>query len=117
MIKRRRSPLVQKKAFALLSANKEYLTIVYEFIQKKEPVRLATITDYFVTSLKNNLTPTFQLAGTSQMSEGYVQKRAKKQLLGLSDVYEVTESALTHATNNLNHISAFSTSCRFPFSK
>ncbi|MBP1042270.1 GPP34 family phosphoprotein [Vagococcus sp. BWB3-3] len=87
-----------------LPANKEYLTIVYEFIKKKEPVKLATITDYFVTSFKNNLTPAFQLVGTSLMSDGYVQKRAKKQLLGLSDVYEVTESALTHATNNLNDI-------------
>lgn len=85
-----------------LPSEKKYLVAIYDFIKKKEPVKVTTVTDYFTMGLKNRLHPIVEETAQSLIASTHISYSTKRHLMGTTDFYEVNATTLTALTKAIN---------------
>jgi len=83
-----------------LSAGKEYLSFIYEFISNNKPMKVETVAEKFVFDFKKP-DELFQLVGRSLMKDGYIEEESGKGLFKNKVSFIPNESEVTKVIEKL----------------
>ncbi len=83
-----------------LSAGKEYLSFIYEFISNNKPMKVETVAEKFVFDFKKP-DELFQLVGRSLVKDGYIEEESGKGLFKNKVGFIPNESEVTKVIEKL----------------